>query len=104
MLKGLLKMAMLNIISEDNTTGYQIMKKITGLTGEQPSTGSIYPLLKSLQNKGWITGTTQSGKTTYKITNSGKRVMQAHGSMKEYSRKKSAGQYFLSTALLTTKV
>jgi DNA-binding PadR family transcriptional regulator len=104
MLKGLLKMAMLNIISEDNATGYQIMKKVTGLTGEKPSTGSIYPLLKSLQNRGWITGTTQSGKTTYKITNSGKRVMQAHGSMKEYSSKKSAGQCLLSTALLTTKV
>ena len=95
MLKGLLKIAMLNIILEDNATGYQIMKKVTELTGEKPSTGSIYPLLKSMQNKGWITGTTQSGKTTYKITTSGKNVMQAHSSMKEYYEQKISGSISL---------
>jgi DNA-binding PadR family transcriptional regulator len=103
MLKGLLKMAMLNIISEDNATGYQIMMKITELTGEKPSTGSIYPLLKSMQNKGWITGTTQSGKTTYKITTSGKRVMQAHSSMKEYYEQKISGSISLINSTFYNK-
>ncbi len=59
MLKGLLKMSMLKIISENKTTGYEIIKKVTDLTGEKPSTGSIYPLLKSMETKGWITGTTR---------------------------------------------
>jgi DNA-binding PadR family transcriptional regulator len=103
MLKGLLKMAMLNIISENNATGYQIMKKVTELTREKPSTGSIYPLLKSMQNKGWITGTTQSGKTTYKITTSGKKVMQAHDSMKKYYEQKISGSISLINSTFDNK-
>jgi DNA-binding PadR family transcriptional regulator len=91
MLKGLLKMSMLKIISENKTTGYQIIKKVTQLTGEKPSTGSIYPLLKSMQTKGWIKGTTQNGKTTYEITTSGLSVVQAHGSLKGYYEQKLNG-------------
>ncbi len=91
MLKGLLKMSMLKIISENKATGYQIIKKVNQLTGEKPSTGSIYPLLKSMEGKGWITGTTANGKTTYEITQPGKAVVQAHGSMKEYYEQKLSG-------------
>jgi DNA-binding PadR family transcriptional regulator len=91
MLKGLLKMSMLKIISENKTTGYQIIKKVTELTGEKPSTGSIYPLLKSMQTKGWIKGTTQNSKTTYEITTSGLSVVQAHGSLKVYYEQKLNG-------------
>ena len=103
MIKGLLKMAMLKIISEDKVNGYQIMKKVEEFTGETPSTGSIYPLLKSMQNKGWITGTTQSGKTTYKITTSGKKVMQAHSSMKEYYEQKISGSISLINGTFDNK-
>ncbi len=95
MLKGLLKMSMLKIISENKTTGYQIIKKITELTGEKPSTGSIYPLLKSMQTKGWIKGTTQKGKTSYEITTSGLLVVQAHGSLKSYYEQKLNGSISL---------
>jgi len=95
MLKGLLKMSMLKIISENKATGYQIIKKVNQLTGEKPSTGSIYPLLKSMEGKGWITGTTVNGKTTYEITQSGKVVVQAHGSMKEYYEQKLSGSISL---------
>ena len=95
MLKGLLKMSMLKIISENKATGYQIIKKVNQLTGEKPSTGSIYPLLKSMESKGWITGTTANGKTTYEITQSGKVVVQAHGSMKEYYEQKLNGSISL---------
>jgi len=95
MLKGLLKMSMLKIISENKTTGYQIIKKITELTGEKPSTGSIYPLLKTMQNKGWITGTTQNRKTTYEITANGLAVLQTHGSLKDYYDQKINGSISL---------
>jgi len=95
MLKGLLKMSMLKIISENKATGYQIIKKVNQLTGEKPSTGSIYPLLKSMEGKGWITGTTANGKTTYEITQLGKVVVQAHGSMKEYYEQKLSGSISL---------
>ena len=84
MLKGLLKMSMLKIISENKATGYEIIKKIEDLTGEKPSTGSVYPLLKAMEKKGWIVGRTTSGKTTYEITDSGHQIVQAHGSKKKY--------------------
>lgn len=88
MLKGLLKMSMLKIISENKTTGYGIIKKVNELTGEKPSTGSVYPLLRSMMNKGLITGKTVDGKTFYEITDSGKKIVQAHGSMKDYYAQK----------------
>ena len=96
MLKGLLKMSMLKIISENKATGYEIIKKVNELTGEKPSTGSIYPLLKSMESKGWITGVTANGKTTYEITTSGKEVVQAHRSMKNYYTQKISGSISLA--------
>ena len=95
MLKGLLKMSMLKIISENKATGYQIIKKVNELTGEKPSTGSIYPLLESMQAKGWIKGTTQKGKTTYEITESGQEVLKAHGSLRDYYEQKLNGSISL---------
>jgi len=74
MLKGLLRMSMLKIISENMATGYQIIKRVKELTGEKPSSGSVYPILKSMQNKGWINGRTQNGKTVYEITEVAKKL------------------------------
>ena len=96
MLKGLLKMSMLKIISENKATGYEIIKKVNELTGEKPSTGSIYPLLKSMANKGWIVGITVDGKTIYEISDSGKKVVQAHGSLKDYYTQKISGSISLA--------
>ena len=96
MLKGLLKMSMLKIISENKATGYDIIKKVNKLTGEKPSTGSVYPLLKSMVNKGWIVGRAVDGKTIYEISDSGKKVVQAHGSMKDYYTQKISGSISLA--------
>jgi formylmethanofuran dehydrogenase subunit E len=96
MLKGLLKMSMLKIVSENKATGYEIIKKVYELTGEKPSTGSVYPLLKSMVNKGWIAGRAADRKTTYEITDSGRKVVQAHGSMKKYYAQKISGSISLA--------
>ena len=88
MLQGLLKIWMLKIISKGEVTGYQIIKKVNELTGKKPSTGSVYPLLKSMQSKGWIIGKRVNGKTLYKISDSGKKVVAEHGSMKDYYAQK----------------
>jgi DNA-binding PadR family transcriptional regulator len=79
---------MLKIISEGEVTGYDIIKKVGELTGKKPSTGSVYPLLKSMENKGWITGKKVDNKTAYKITDSGKEVVKSHGNLKEYYSEK----------------
>jgi DNA-binding PadR family transcriptional regulator len=88
MLPGLLKMWMLKIISEKEVSGYEIIKKVNMLTGKEPSTGSVYPLLKSMQNEGWIIGKKLSSKTLYQITDSGKKILKAHNSLKDdYAQK-----------------
>jgi DNA-binding PadR family transcriptional regulator len=89
-------MWMLKIISEGKVSGYQIIKKVNELTGKKPSTGSVYPLLKSMQNKGWIIGKKANGKTIYEITDSGKKIVMAHGSMKDYYEQKISGSLSLA--------
>jgi formylmethanofuran dehydrogenase subunit E len=74
---------MLKIISMENVSGYQIMKRVEVLVGEKPSTGSVYPLLKSMQNEGWITGKKEGNKTLYEITDKGKEIVQKHDALKE---------------------
>jgi len=73
MAKGFLKFVMLRIISEGDVTGYQIIKKVADITGNKPSTGSIYPLLKVMEKNGWIIGEKSDDKTYYKITDLGKK-------------------------------
>ncbi len=88
MLPGLLKMWMLKIISEKEASGYEIIKKVNELTGKKPSTGSVYPLLKSMQKEGWITGTKTTKKTLYQITAEGKKILKDHDSLKDdYAQK-----------------
>jgi DNA-binding PadR family transcriptional regulator len=82
MLAGLLKMWMLKITSEKEVSGYEIIKKVDELTGKKPSTGSVYPLLKTMQNEGWIVGKKLPSKTLYQITDAGKKVLKAHDSLK----------------------
>lgn len=84
-------MSMLKIISEQESTGYEIIKKVTELSGERPSTGSVYPLLKAMQTKDLIVGKTSDGKTTYKITPNGRTTLDAHGTLKEYYEHKLTG-------------
>ncbi len=83
MLSGLLKMWMLKITSEKEVSGYEIIKKVNELTGKKPSTGSVYPLLKTMQNEGWIVGKKLDNKTLYQITDAGKKVLKAHDSLKD---------------------
>ncbi|MCW4022321.1 MAG: PadR family transcriptional regulator [Candidatus Bathyarchaeota archaeon] len=83
MLKGMLKMCMLKIISRETVSGYQIIKRVGTLTGKKPSTGSVYPLLKSMQDKGWIVGKKEGNKTLYSITAQGNEIIQKHDKLKE---------------------
>jgi len=88
MAKGLLNLWMLKIISEGEVSGYDIIKKVGELTGKKPSTGSVYPLLKSMENKGWINGKSIGNKKLYKITKAGLEVVEGHGELKDYYSEK----------------
>jgi len=83
MAKGLLKYFMLKLISERKTTGYEIIKKIEEHSGRKPSTGSVYPLLKSMQNEGWIKGIEKDDKIYYEITKSGTHKLNEYDTIKK---------------------
>jgi formylmethanofuran dehydrogenase subunit E len=98
MAKGLLNLWMLKMLSEGELTGYDIIKKVDEFTGKKPSTGSVYPLLKSMENKGWIIGKRIGNKIVYKITTSGREVVQSHGDLKEYYHEKIHESIYLAHA------
>ena len=82
MAKGFLKYMMLKEISKNESTGYQLMKKIASVTGYKPSTGSIYPMLKSMEKEGWISGKSRDDKIFYKIRKLGRLKMKEFDEIK----------------------
>jgi formylmethanofuran dehydrogenase subunit E len=83
MAKGLLKYFMLKLISERKHSGYELIKEIEEHSGNKPSTGTVYPLLKSMQNEGWIKGINRDEKTYYEITKSGKEKLNEYNTIKQ---------------------
>lgn len=83
MAKGLLKYFMLKLISERKHSGYELIKKIEEHGGSKPSTGTVYPLLKSMQKEGWVKALEEDDKTFYEITESGKEVLNKYGMIKK---------------------
>ena len=49
-----------------------------------------------MQSKGWINGRKVGGKTLYKISASGRKVVAAHGSMKDLYEQKISGSLSLA--------
>ena len=82
MAKGFLKYMLLKEISMNESTGYQLIKKVAEIIGSRPSTGSIYPQLKRMENNGWIISRPKSGKKYYKITNSGRKKIKEFDEIK----------------------
>jgi len=76
MAKGLIKYVMLKAISEGESTGYQLIKRLETITDHKPSTGTIYPMLKKMEKDGWIKGRTEGDKTFYKIIKRGKEQLK----------------------------
>ncbi len=74
---------MLKIISTEPVSGYQIMKRVKVMTGEKPSAGSVYPLLKSMQEDGWIVGEKSGKNIFYILTDQGRTIVQKHDILKE---------------------
>ena len=66
----------------NESTGYQLIKKVADVTGSKPSTGSIYPQLKRMENNGWIISRPKGGKKYYKITNSGRKKIKEFNEIK----------------------
>jgi DNA-binding PadR family transcriptional regulator len=60
------------IIEHDELHGYKLMNIISEKTGFDVSPGSIYPILKSLEDKGYLQMTKDGRRKIYSVTNKGK--------------------------------
>jgi DNA-binding PadR family transcriptional regulator len=78
MLYGHLHSIVLHALAERPRSGYQLMKHIQERTGIKPSTGSIYPLLDALRQKGLLTVKDVGRKRVYSITHSGRAELHQH--------------------------
>src|SRR3989344_1464008 len=68
-LKGFLSFIVLKLISKKNMSGQEISQEIKKRKGVKPSPGTIYPVLKNLNQKGFIEEIDYNGKTKrYKLT------------------------------------
>jgi PadR family transcriptional regulator, regulatory protein PadR len=77
--KGLLDMIILQYLKQESTHGYQIITKIRKDFGVYFGASTIYPLLCTLEKKGYIKSTwnidTERPKKIYQLTNDGKTVL-----------------------------
>lgn len=84
----MMKVLVLKIIGKGEVTGYGIIKKIGEITGQKPSSGTIYPILRTMADEGWIEGREQAGKTYYTITDTGRnKLAEFFDLKKEYMQK-----------------
>lgn len=72
-----LKYVVLKIIAEKPIHGYDIMQEIENRTHGRwaPSCGSIYPMLESLESKGWIRSEEIERRKVYTITPEGRKFL-----------------------------
>ena len=77
-MKGFLSFIVLRLISKKNMSGEEIRQEIKKRKGTKPSSGTIYPVLKSLSQSGFIQEMPGSGKVKkYKLTRKGKKEIKS---------------------------
>lgn len=82
MRRGHTKLAVLTLLSNESLTGYDLMKKIEERTLGfwRLTSGGVYPILRELENKGYIKGTRKPEdsrrRKIYGITDEGKKLLK----------------------------
>ena len=77
-MRGFLSFTVLRFISKKPMSGEQLRDELEQRRGSRPSPGTIYPVLKSLVENGWIVEIKKSGKEKmYGITPKGKKEVEA---------------------------
>ena len=89
MKNGLMKVLILRIIRDNpGISGYGIIGEIERITGRRPSTGTIYPMLMDMTERGWISKEKGKKGSRYSITPEGEEKFQEFRSLKrEYMEK-----------------
>ena len=82
LLKGSTDMLVLSLLENENTYGYEMIKKLTEKSENvfELQEGTLYPILHSLEEKNYITSywdkTASKKRKYYSITNEGKKHLK----------------------------
>jgi len=77
-MRGFLSFIVLRLISKSKMSGEDLRRELERRKGHKPSPGTIYPVLKALNDNGWIKETKDSGKEKkYEITKKGQKELEA---------------------------
>ena len=76
-MRGFLSFIVLKLISKKNMSGEDIRKEIKKRKGSKPSPGTIYPVLKALNESGFIEEVKDKGKEKkYRLTKKGQKEIK----------------------------
>jgi len=75
---GEMRLALLSLVSEGPSHGYELMKKLEERAGGiyRASAGTVYPTLQQLEDEGLVTSEQQEGKRIYRPTDAGRRELK----------------------------
>ncbi len=80
--KGYIRIGVLILLNKKPSHGYEIMKEIKNRTKGfwRPTAGGVYPILRDLEQSGYVKGQWQTQKNrrlkVYKITDSGEAILK----------------------------
>jgi DNA-binding PadR family transcriptional regulator len=77
--RGHLKLAILRCLSEGEMHGLQMINRIKEVTSGEwaPSPGSVYPMLRDLEGKGYIAKKQDGRSLIYSLTQQGSNAMES---------------------------
>lgn len=75
-LKGLLKLLILRELENRDAYGYELINRIEEITSKKPSSGSVYPLLSDLSERGFLEVKIVGGKKIYTLSEKGRKYLE----------------------------
>ena len=76
MIRGFLRILIMEGLLKDDMSGSELISFIDEKTGEKPSPGSIYPMLKKMSDKEFILLKKENIKKKYSLTKKGKKLIE----------------------------
>lgn len=78
---GELPLVLLALLEREPMHGYQVIAELDGLFGDvyEPSTGSVYPAIRALEEEGLVTSIEDGRRAVYSLTDVGRRSLQRRG-------------------------
>ncbi|HTU81903.1 MAG TPA: PadR family transcriptional regulator [Candidatus Acidoferrales bacterium] len=75
--RGILKYVLLKLLAEEPRHGYDLIRAFRH-KGWPGGAGSIYPILSSLEEQGFIAGHDEGDRRTYEVTEKGRKHLEEH--------------------------